>query len=112
MLALIRIKCGKNHVSTRKDIKGDNTWFEIIWKCLPLTMALPALCFLILLLLSFVPSFHAACPDRMYCPAGADCSTDTALCQRSRCPAGGNINLLSNWTDDCEEGTLTELLIL
>lgn len=106
--------CKKYHVNTRKCIKGDNSWLGIsaLCKCLLLTMALPAVCFLILLLLSFVPSFHAACPGRTYCPAGADCSTDIALCQRSRCPAGGNINLLSNWTDDCEEGTLMELLIL
>ena len=60
--------------------------------------------FLVLLILSVVQSLHAACPAGMYCPTGADCGVNRTLCEASTCPTGGNINLIANWTDDCEEG--------
>ena len=66
-------------------------------------MIMPAVYFL-LLLLSFVPSFHAVCPAGKYCPSlrGVDCGINSTLCESAICPTGGN--LLANLTKDCEEG--------
>ena len=66
-------------------------------------MILPGVCFL-LLLFSMAQSLNA-CPDGMYCPTGADCDINSSLCESATCPVGGNLNLLANWTEDCEEGT-------
>lgn len=61
--------------------------------CLLTLMALLTIYFL-LLQLSIWPLFHASslCPERgpenrLYCPAGADCSSNSNLCELGVCEA-------------------------
>ena len=64
-------------------------------------MALPAVCFL-LILFSMLPLFDATDCDRgLYCPAGRDCNSDNALCEGG----SNNCTISAEKKPECNEGT-------
>ena len=69
-------------------------------------MALPAVCFL-LLLFSMLPLFDATDCDRgLYCPAGSDCNRDNALCEAG----SDNCTISEENKPDCDEGIVDSCL--